>query len=431
MQYEAGYVEKSVFSCDILFGMARSIHHIRGNPTGIRSLPSSVKLICAFIFVYSITWGMANPFIPLFLYDVLGSYTAVTIISASLFVFGAVWIFPMGELLDRFSAKKVIGLMVLLYLPLWPYLAFLQTFTQAIFYQIYHSFIGTTLWGSVDTYTRKNSPAHQRGFSMGVSDMSHAVGLIVGALLGGTLLLYVFDFRELFLIAPPLFVILSFCIILFIPPSESLRNSKLMDGLRSIEWKVLYRKEICDFWERPHLRRLWVFIFILGFLTISQITLLPLFANAIGANVLQVGLIYAAFMLPIVFEARSSVWADTLSAKYLVMTGSLIAALSLFSLALVEAPLFVFPLAFTIGIAIAMMQPAVSGVATADMPCKQTGELNAVYMASNGLGGVVGLVVMGPFADILGIHTVFFFASGMMFASAFLVKLLWKPTMTT
>jgi MFS family permease len=87
---------------------------IRTTPSEIRSLPRSVKMISAVMAVYYMAWGLLFPFLPIYFHDILGSYAAATLVSALLSVFSIIWIFPIGEFLDRFSQKKVIGLVLLL-----------------------------------------------------------------------------------------------------------------------------------------------------------------------------------------------------------------------------------------------------------------------------------------------------------------------------
>ena len=402
------------------------IEQLRTTPKEIKALPRAIKKMTLVIFIYFISWGLVIPFLPLFFHDLFGTYSATTLVSALLVIFSLVWIFPVGEFLDRYSQRRMVRFTLLLYLPIWLMLALIQYFWHAVLYQIYHSITSTLLWSSADTYNRTHSQKGKKSAAWGLYDVGKAMSLIVGAIIGGVILEYFLDIRTLFVTLPPLFVLAAFLVSRSIPRDRTKMNCKAKNALKSIEWRHLYIKEIKTFYRTPGLPKIWPYIFLVGFLLASQAVMIPLFADSLGASYLAIGLIFALFNLPILLEAPFSVLADNWSGRYLVVFGSIIAFLSLLGFGLSHNVLILLPLALLLGLSASMLVPTVSGAVGEKISTKKAGELNAVFVASQGIGGIIGMFTLGFMADIIGIQNIFFISAGVMLLSAISAWFFWE-----
>lgn len=402
------------------------IEQLRKTPKEISSLPVAVKRMGLVIFIYHLSWGIVNPFMPLFFFEVFGTYGATTFIAGLFTILGMLWLFPVGEFLDRFSQRKTFRFILLFYLPIWPYLAVLQTFLQAVIYQIYHSITATILWSSAETYNRTHAEKGRCSEAWGLHDICSTFSLAIGALIGGFMLEYFMGIRMLFITFPPLLIIAAFVVSKYLPKDKSRSNVKVKDAFRSIEWRQLYRRALKNFYFTPGLARIWPFIFFLGFMSASQVVMIPLMANSLGASYFIIGAMYALFSLPILFEAPFSVLADTWSAKSLVVIGSLLSVFSLLGFGISQEVFVLIPLSLTLGLAVAMFVPSVSGAVGNCISFNNKGELNSVFMASQSFGGIVGLFILGFLADVIGIQEVFFISAGVMMLSAILAIFIWK-----
>ncbi|MGM0629488.1 MAG: MFS transporter [Patescibacteria group bacterium] len=402
------------------------VEQLRKTPEEFLNLPPAVKRMGLVVFIYFMSWGLVNPFLSIFFFDIFGTYGKTTLITAFFTILGMLWIFPVGKFLDRFSQRKTFRFILLFYLPIWPYLAILQTFSQAIIYQIYHSITATVLWSSAETYNRTHAEKGKCSEAWGFHDICSALSLSIGALVGGFLLEYFLNIRTMFITLPPLFVIIAFILSRYLPKDPHKSKNKVKDAFGGIKWRSVYQRSLSDFYLTPGLARIWPFVFFLGFLSTSQMVMIPLVADALGATYFIIGLMYALFNLPILFEAPFSVLADTWSSKTMVVLGSLLAAVSLMGFGISQHVGILIPLSLQLGLAVAMLAPSLSGVVGDCSNSDNKGELNSVFTASQSLGGIIGLFALGFLADGIGIQKVFFISAGVMFISAVLAMFMLK-----
>ena len=390
-------------------------------PRDFKKLPRSIKWISVVFGVYSLAWGLVSPFLAIYFNQIVGTYTKTTFIIAVFFLFSAFLSVFMGRLADVLSKKKLIIIFLFLYLPLGPLLAIFKGVFQFTILRLYHSFTATGLWGTSEVYVRAHSPKHQRAESIGLFDGVHNLFLVVGALAGGVIV-YFFNIPVLFYIMP--FFIFSALIVtlLFLPDHHGSRN--LRTGLTVLRLR-LFIDSVRDFLEnRP--------LCLVGFLSLLvalplfavQDVLLPLFSKALGANPIQIGIVFALAVLPFFFEAPLSVLSDHLSNRKILLASGLFSTVVLVLLFFTESILWVFALSFLVGLSFAFIIPTLDGVATGLMPKSNLGELNGVYRALVMLGSGLGILGMGPLADAFGIGVPFLFSAFIM-AFFTLVSFLW------
>lgn len=404
--------------------MPRLIEQFRVVPREIKGLPRSIKRISLLVFIYYLSWGVVNPFMPVFFHDVLGSYTKTTFIGAALFLFGLIWLFPIGELLNSISKKKVMKAALILYLPLWPFLAWAQVLWHFVLYQFYHSMVAMSFWSSAETYTRLNSPPNKKTESWGFFDVGAVFATLLGAIIGAIMLERFMDIRTLFLTLPVLFTLIAIFYTRYIPEDDG--HQGFMSKAKEINWKGVYLQQIKDFISVPDLKRLIFFIFAAGFLGRSLMYLLPLVSDSMGASFLHIGILMALFAVPVLLEVPFSVLADLWSKRLIIAIGFLISSVTLLGIAFIDNPSSLLPLGLFLGLSLAMISPTISGAASDVMPRERTGGMNAVYSANFTLGGIIGLLVLGPLADMLGMSITFIIGAAFMVTCSFLAMLFIK-----
>lgn len=380
-------------------------------PRDFKKLPRSIKWMALIIGIYSLSWGSITPFLPIYLNEIVGTYTGTTFIIAVFFLFSAFWSIFMGRLADIFSKKSLISLFLLLYLPIGPFFAVLKTVFQFTLLRLYHSFTAAGLWGASEVYIRSHSPKHQRAESMGLFDSSHSLFIVLGALIGGVVITFA-DISLLFYGIPIIFIGTFFVTIFFLPDHHGSHN--LRDILPILRPRI-FIENIRDFLKNKALCRLSVLSFLFAFpLFAVQEVLLPLFSETLGAGPIQIGIVFALAVLPFFFEAPLSVLSDHISNRKIILSSGLSAALLLTLLFFTQSLMWVFILSFLVGLSFALILPTLDGNATALMPRSNLGEFNGVYRAIYIFGAGVGILVMGPLADAFGINAPFLLSAGVM-----------------
>lgn len=392
-------------------------------PRDLRSAPRAVKRAAAVISLYYFGWALLDPFLPIYFTELFGGYSLSTLAISLLYLFSALWSIPMGRLADILSKKKLISLFLFFYLPLIPILGFVRTIFQITVFRFFHSFLASGLWATSETYIRAHSERRHRAEAIGIFDASYTLVIVVGAVLGGFFVAK-FGIKPLFWVAP--FAVLAAVLFSKYSLPDHSGSENWSDGLPVLKPGV-FSDGISDFLRHKKLVLLTGLSFLYGLpMFASSSVLLPLFSDALGASPVQIGLVYALALLPFVFEAPFSVLSDHLSNKKILMLAGTFAALVFVFLFFAKSVYWLFPLAFLVGLSFAVMIPTIEGRATALMPKDHIGKLNGVYRAVNHLGYGLGILVVGPFADMFGINSPFLLASALMLLFVFFVAFLWK-----
>ncbi|MBI1957559.1 MAG: MFS transporter [Candidatus Niyogibacteria bacterium] len=376
-----------------------------------RTLPRSIKWVTLVLGVYSVFWGLWDPFLPIYFKQVLGDYTQTAFVTAFFYMFLAFWSLPIGRLADILSKKKLIAFFFLLYLPLGPVLALARTIVQFTLFRFYHAFLATGLWSTTETYIRSHSPPHQRAEAIGFADAGFNFAVFLGAIASGFVVAEI-GIVPLFYIAPAIIATALFLAIFFLPDhSGSSDWSRAVPALRLSAW----RESIRDFLGNRQLVFLSKLSFLFGLAGAGVgAVLLPLFSEALGATPVQIGMIFALSLAPLIFEAPFAILADHISNRAIVLAGGSAATAILAALYATHDLRWLAVFAFLLGLSFALMAPALGGRATGFMPKAHIGELNGVYRAVGALSGGIGILIVGPLADRYGINAPFLLSAFLM-----------------
>lgn len=381
-------------------------------------LPYPIRWVALVMFLYYFGWGTVEPFLGIYFNDVFGSYTSVSIIFSLLYFFSMFLSLPFGDLADVVSKRKIIALMLVLYVPVGFMLAIIRTVTHAVLFRVYHAFLATGLWASTEAYVRFHSPRRQSSEIMGFFDMAIVGSTVAGALLGGVIVAR-FGIQTLFYIMP-VFSIIAFIAVLRLPDSDA-QNKPLGRGIQDIFKKGLFRHELRNFFSVPGTPHITALSFLFNAAAAGVVVILPLLYRAFGVSLLEIGIIYAIFMMPGFFEGPLSLVADRANKKMLLIGGALAAFSLEVLMALVNSTVALFGFSLLLGISFALLRPIIEGMMTNCMPHAQVGEFNGVYRSFVLLALALGSFIIGPIADAFTIQTPFLIGAFLMGVFFFLV----------
>lgn len=386
----------------------------------IKELPEPVKRMSLVVFLYYLSWGIVIPFLPIYFKEILGTFTNVSFVESLIYLFGLIWFVPIGDLLDRVSSKKFLFVILALYLPLGPIITLLKTLYHFIYFKIYHSFLASGFWTTAESYVRGHSPKNKTSESIGLYHASYAFSVVIGAVIGG-ILATKFGIKNLLFIMP---VIIFSAILSTIGMHDHNKDGKFLDGMKKIFSNRLFTKEFSEFFKNTNLVKLGIINFLVSIVLYTPTLLLPLFSKELGANFIQIGIIYSLFYLPIISEVPFSILSDKVNKKTTMMLGALFTAIVLFWLFKIHSIKTIFIASFLLSVSSSALISSLSGAITDSMPKEKTGEFTGVNKTLESLGAALGVFFVGPLADKFSINTPFILGFGLMMV-VFLCIIFW------
>lgn len=396
----------------------RLFHYVADFPRELGALPNSIRGVSLVIFLYVAIWGALDPFLTLYFHDIFGNYTGVASISAFVYFFSIFISVPFGGLADIVSKKKLMRIFLILYIPFGFILASLSTFFQFALFSVYHAILATGLWSSAETYVRAHSPPHKASESMGFFDSASALAIVIGAISGG-FLMTAFGISFLFYIFA-IFVVSALAVSPYLPDHHGV--SSIWLGITRLKRNGIFRFEFRDYFMIRGLPLISIMVFMVRSVSFGMLIVLPLFSDKLGASFVEIGLIYAVFALPTVFEAPFSIFSKKLDRKKVLIFGGLASILFLSGAFASDDIISLFIYTLLVALAFALINPVIEGVATELMPKPKIGELNGVYRSVVLLAAATGSFVVGPIADIFSIQTSFLL--GVVLMTVFVVVVL-------
>jgi len=363
------------------------------------SLPSSIKLIGLTMLVYYIGWGIVTPYFPIFLKEVLGSYTAVGLVTGLLPLFSILVYLFMGPLCDRISKKKLVSIMLLLYLPYSFVLLALKSIAGFVYFRIYHAFIATSLWTASDSYLREHSPKGRGAEAIGMYDSFYTFSLVIGPIIGA-FLFAAYGYKLFYAIS--IFALLAFFVSLKL---HARIGKKMLKGIKDMLKDHFIKKEFSDFIANKELVKISMFTFLFYFGSSVIGMTVPLFLKSININFFQIGLVIALFNIPWVFE---SYFSTSNNKRKNVLFGTIFASLFLFVMFFTRNLMFLAMVLFLLGMSNAAVLPIIQGRITELMPKKEIGELVGVNSSIWNIATGLGPLLAGIFADKFGLSYLFF-----------------------
>ena len=373
------------------------------------NVPFNIKMISFVIFLYYLGWGMVSPFLPLYYKSILGSYTAVGLVTALLPLFALLIDIPAGGIINKVSKVWVIRIALLLYIPFSFFLLSLKNMFDFVLFRIYHSAVSTPFWISADSYARENAPKWKAAESMSVYDVGGTLSLVIGPIIGGLLFVY-FDFSLMYAIS--IFAGIALLATFFLKDGEV--HEKTKDAVKNLIFTDgVYKHAIVDFWQNKMLVKVYSFVFLFRFCMSFVAMLLPLFMKEFGASNLQIGLVFGIYYLPLLFEPYFSVYAKN---KRLMTMGLALCAVLFVSLFANNQLTFIFIHVILLSLLFAAIIPMLNGRIAELMPREQIGELSGVGMMFFHVADFAGPIIAGVVSDTFGLRYMFIIGAVVAFA---------------
>ena len=374
-----------------------------GLPKSVADLPKAVKRVSLVMFIYMAAWGVLDPYLTIYFYDLFGNYTQVAVVSALLYFFSIIFSLPFGDLADIVSKKKLMRVFLVFYIPFGFILAAMVSFWQFAVFRFYHAFLATGLWSSAESYLRDHSAPRRAARASGFFDSVIAFAVATGAIIGGIIATF-FGIKVLFFIFS-VFVLSALSIMPSVPDHDG--TSNLLRGLKLLKSKGIFRFEVRDYFQIPGMALVSCYTFLISAASAGALVMLPLFSDKLGANYIEVGLIYAFFWVPAFFEAPFSMLVDKFSKKNILVCGGLLSILFFVAAYRAENLKALFILSFFMALSISLIKPVIEGLATELMPHNKIGEFNGVYRSVTLAAMASGSFIIGPLADKFTIQAPF------------------------
>ena len=150
--------------------------------------------------------------------------------------------------------------------------------------------------------------------------------------------------------------------------------------------------------------------------------LFPLFSESLGANFLQIGIIFALLSLPILCGPFFGNLADKYGRVRIMFISAILSSLVFLFTFFVKDIKSLFISSIFLAILLNLFYPALEGRVAQCMPRARIGEFNGVYRSIKLTGGGLGIFLVGPIADKFGINAPFLMGFVIMLVLAIIIR---------
>ena len=155
--------------------------------------------LCFAVFVSMLGFGLVMPLLPIYARDFGATGTQLGFLTASFAIARLITTFPGGWLADRAGRKKPIILGLLAYSVVMALYGFSRDINQLILLRGFQGMASGVVWPVISTIVVDMVQPKDRSKAMGLYEMMHFLGMVIGPGLGGVL-------AGVFTIAVPFFV---------------------------------------------------------------------------------------------------------------------------------------------------------------------------------------------------------------------------------
>jgi len=380
----------------------------------LSDVPSTIKLLLGAFFTYYLAWGIIQPYIPIYIESRVANYSEVGIVFSALFIFYAVFSIPVGRLIELVGRKRMMTFSFLHYVIMGPLYIMASNIWVLFLARIYNGFAAASLWVPFKTYARDKSPPHKEAEIMGLFHTTVHTALVAGALVAA-LLVTIMPVENLFyslMIFPVLALILTSRL------KDTVRHREsFYKGVRDVMTRTSYfKRDLKRVFSNSLAKRTAVAYFNAYFVTSSLTMVLALFAREFGAELWQIGVIYAGFFLPTISAFVFGDLADNGSRSNVLRNGLIAACILLFMMSLTSNIAYMFGVVLFVSLSMAAVVPVAESVVS-DIAGNHKGETTAVFEAINSFGMGMGPIVSGLVADVFSLSSVFIMLSVLMFGT--------------
>jgi len=369
--------------------------------------PKKIRILTLLIAVYYLGWAIVEPFFPIYLNEIFGDYSHVGMVISSVYLFTIITALFFGQFINRVSKNFMISLSLFFYIPASFLFLSITSLSGFVLFQVYHSIVRAPLWISSEAYIRKNVIRKKVSEALGTFYSGYGLALVFGPLIGA-FLIYRIGFSIFYSIS--IFAALAFIVSLFIKRSN---KEAILTGLQDTIFKDGFIiKEFKDFIKNKPLIYFAIFIFFYYFSTYHLFMVVPLFFRELNFSYMAIGLIYALFFIPLVFE---SIFSKIKHKKMAVIISLLINAIILFLVGFIDSIIIIFISVFIMGILFAIINPLLKGRITYFMPKRNLGELGGIEYAIINFAAFLSFLTAGFISELYGLNSMFFISSFLLF----------------
>ena len=350
-------------------------------------------------------FGLVMPLLPIYARDFGATGTQLGFLTASFAIARLITTFPGGWLADRAGRKKPIILGLLAYSVVMALYGFSQDVNQLILLRGFQGLASGVVWPVISTMVVDMVQPKDRGKAMGLYEMAHFLGMVIGPGLGGVLA-GVFTISVPFLVCGILAFFSSILVVLtvqetvatelgvdsfptetphFGTDSKSSTHNKATKTLKELTPYVSIFVGLC------------LAQFILAFSNALMQPVLSVYANEqMGISEVGVGMLFTfQGIVTLLATIPMGITADEVGRKHMIVLGKIIHASA--ALLIILSGSF-WPLLFVMtmrGFGRSMSNPSITAMFSGLMPVSKRGRGMGIFNMFRNVGLVLGSTVGG------------------------------------
>lgn len=390
--------------------------------------------LCFAVLVSMLGFGLVMPLLPIYARDFEATGMQLGFLTASFAIARLVTTFPGGWLADRAGRKKPIILGLLGYSVVMALYGFSQDVNQLILLRGFQGMASGVVWPVISTMVVDMVRPKDRGKAMGLYEMMHFLGMVIGPGLGGVL-------AEVFTIAVPFFVcgILAFfsCILVAFTVKETVTTKRSVDGSSTedayfgMNPRTSGRNSIVRA-VRELTPYAGIFIglcvarFVLAFSNSLMQPVLSVYANEeIGISEAGVGILFMVQGIVTLFATiPMGIVADRVGRKPMIVLGKIVHA-SAAILVVFSGSLWPLLLVMTMrGFGRAVSNPSITAMFSGLVPVSKRGRGMGIFNIFQNVGLVVGATAGGFLYEFSSSEAPFIACAGVGLIGVFVVLLM-------
>lgn len=390
--------------------------------------------LCFAVFVSMLGFGLVMPLLPIYARDFGATGMQLGFLTASFAVARLITTFPGGWLADRTGRKKPIILGLFAYSVVMALYGFSQDTSQLILLRGLQGMASGIVWPVISTMVVEMVPPKDRGKAMGLYEMMHFLGMVIGPGLGGVL-------AVVFTTAVPFFVCgvlasLSSILVVFtvqetVTTKLSIDDSPTENAYFGTNSKPSGRNSIIKAIKQltPYAGifvGLCVARFILAFSNSLMQPVLSVYANEeIGISEAGVGMLFTTQGIVTLFATiPMGTVADRVGRKPMIILGKIIHA-SAAILVIFSGSLWPLLLVMTMrGFGRAVSNPSITAMFSGLVPVSKRGRGMGIFNIFQNVGLVVGATVGGFLYEFSSFEAPFIACAGVGLIGVLVVSLM-------
>ena len=390
--------------------------------------------LCFAVFVSMLGFGLVMPLLPIYARDFGATGMQLGFLTASFAVARLITTFPGGWLADRTGRKKPIILGLFAYSVVMALYGFSQDTSQLILLRGLQGMASGIVWPVISTMVVEMVPPKDRGKAMGLYEMTHFLGMVIGPGLGGVL-------AGVFTTAVPFFVcgvlaFLSSILVVFtvqetVTTKLSIDDSPTGNAYFGTNSKPSGRNSIIGAIKQltPYAGifvGLCVARFILAFSSSLMQPVLSVYANEeIGISEAGVGMLFTIQGIVTLFATiPMGTVADRVGRKPMIILGKIIHA-SAAILVIFSGSLWPLLLVMTMrGFGRAVSNPSIIAMFSGLVPVSKRGRGMGIFNIFQNVGLVVGATVGGFLYEFSSFESPFIACAGVGLIGVLVVSLM-------